>query len=209
MAQTQTHTDESVRARHQARGTRPSQLSHYLFVVPALLYILLTTIYPIVSNLRMSFYDVTVTTFLSNNAPFVGLGNYQKVLNDPAFQHALRLSLLFTGGSLLFQFTIGFALALPGAEIRGVNFELNTLVVASRALLVGSQSVLFAIGAKTFAIREGLMPPDSRVTRFYQRFSVERGTMVGLQHRGVVHEGRVVHLHLGREVVEHRPALAA
>ena len=34
------------------------------------------------------------------------------VIADPAFQNALRLSLLFTGGSLLFQFTIGFALAL-------------------------------------------------------------------------------------------------
>src|SRR5215207_11070553 len=112
MAQSHTHVDKPARARRQARGRRAERLSHYLFVVPALLYIILTTIYPIVSNLRMSFYDVTVTTFLSNNAPFVGLGNYRKVLNDPAFQHALRLSLLFTGGSLLFQFTIGFALAL-------------------------------------------------------------------------------------------------
>src|SRR6266540_3533451 len=112
MAQTQTQVDKPVRARRQAHGERARQLSYYLFVVPALLYITLTTIYPIISNLRMSFYDVTVTTFLSNNAPFVGLGNYRKVLNDPAFQHALSLSLLFTGGSLLFQFVIGFALAL-------------------------------------------------------------------------------------------------
>jgi multiple sugar transport system permease protein len=91
---------------------RARQLRHYLFVAPALLYITLTTIYPILSNLRMSLYDVTVTTFLSNNAPFIGLDNYRKVLSDPAFQHALRLSLLFTGGSLLVQFTVGFALAL-------------------------------------------------------------------------------------------------
>jgi len=112
MAQPQTQIDERVRARHQARGAWARQLGHYLFVVPALLYIALTTIYPIVSNLRMSFYDVTVTTFLSNSAPFIGLGNYRAVLGDPAFQHALRLSLVFTGGSLLFQFTVGFALAL-------------------------------------------------------------------------------------------------
>ncbi len=112
MAQSHTHVDKPARARRQARGSRAGQLSHYLFVVPALLYIGLTTIYPIVSNLRMSFYDVTVTTFLSNNAPFIGLGNYRTVLSDPTFQHALRVSLVFTGGSLLFQFTIGFALAL-------------------------------------------------------------------------------------------------
>lgn len=112
MARTQTQLDKPVRARRQVQGTQALQLSRYLFVVPALLYILVTTIYPIVSNLRMSLYDVTVTTFLSNNAPFIGLGNYRTVLLDPAFQNALGLSLLFTGGSLLFQFTIGFGLAL-------------------------------------------------------------------------------------------------
>ena len=89
-----------------------NQISRYSFVAPALIYITLTTIYPIFSNLRMSLYDVTVTTFLSNNADFVGLGNYSKVVSDPAFQHALVLSLIFTVGSLLFQFVIGFALAL-------------------------------------------------------------------------------------------------
>jgi multiple sugar transport system permease protein len=112
MAHTQTQVDQSARARHQVRGARARQLGRYLFVAPALLYIMLTTVYPIISNLRMSLYDVTVTTFLSNSAPFVGADNYRKVLGDPAFQHALQLSLVFTGGSLLFQFTIGFALAL-------------------------------------------------------------------------------------------------
>jgi multiple sugar transport system permease protein len=112
MARTRTQADQQISARGQAGGVQARQLSRYLFVVPALLYITLTTIYPVISNLRMSLYDVTVTTFLANNAPFIGLGNYGKVIADPAFQNALRLSLLFTGGSLLFQFTIGFALAL-------------------------------------------------------------------------------------------------
>ncbi len=112
MAQTQTHADKHTRARIQTRGMRLDQLGRYLFIAPALAYITLTMIYPVFSNLRMSFYDVNVSTFLANNAPFIGLGNYTKVIGDPAFQHALSLSLLFTGGSLLFQFAIGFALAL-------------------------------------------------------------------------------------------------
>ncbi|HEY3229597.1 MAG TPA: sugar ABC transporter permease, partial [Roseiflexaceae bacterium] len=112
MTHTQTHVDEQMRAQSQARGVQWRQLSRYLFVAPALVYITLTMLYPVFSNLRMSFYDVNVSTFLANNAPFVGLGNYSKVVGDAAFQHALGLSLLFTSGSLLFQFTIGFALAL-------------------------------------------------------------------------------------------------
>lgn len=112
MARPQTQADNAGRTTRRARGWQARRLGRYLFVAPALLYITLTTIYPIVSNLRMSLYDVTVTTFLSNSAPFIGLGNYRKILGDPAFQHAFRLSLLFTIGSLLFQFSIGFALAL-------------------------------------------------------------------------------------------------
>lgn len=112
MAQTQPQVDQPVRAARTGRRQAAGQLGRYLFVAPALLYIMLTTVYPIVSNLRMSLYDVTVTTFLSNSAPFIGLDNYRKVLGDLAFQHALQLSLVFTAGSLLFQFTVGFALAL-------------------------------------------------------------------------------------------------
>jgi multiple sugar transport system permease protein len=112
MARPQTQVDNAGHARRQVQGRHVRRLGRYLFVVPALLYITLTTIYPIVSNLRMSLYDVTVTTFLSNTAPFIGLANYRTVLSDPDFQNAFRLSLLFTIGSLLFQFTAGFGLAL-------------------------------------------------------------------------------------------------
>jgi multiple sugar transport system permease protein len=112
MARTQARTNRQNSARRQAGSMRRQQISRYLFVAPALAYITLTMIYPVLSNLRMSFYDVNVSTFLSNTAPFIGFGNYRKVIVDPAFQHALSLSLLFTAGSLLFQFTIGFVLAL-------------------------------------------------------------------------------------------------
>lgn len=94
------------------RRVRLRSWSNYLFIAPALIFISLTMIYPILSNLRMSVYDVTVGTFLSDNAPFVGFDNYAKVISDPAFQKAFVLSLIFTAGSLVFQFTIGFALAL-------------------------------------------------------------------------------------------------
>ena len=69
-------------------------------------------LYPVYTNLRMSLHDVNVRTFLSGDAPFVGLANYRTLLADPVFHKALGLSLLFTGGSLLVQFTLGFALAL-------------------------------------------------------------------------------------------------
>jgi multiple sugar transport system permease protein len=99
--------------RSLAAARRPRlRIGDYLFLLPAFVYVCATMLYPVYSNVRMSLFNVDVMTFLNGQAPFVGLGNYQKLLGDPAFRNAMWLSLLFTCGSLLFQFTIGFALAL-------------------------------------------------------------------------------------------------
>jgi multiple sugar transport system permease protein len=94
------------------RRAQARRLSNYLFLLPALIYISVTMLYPFVYNLRMSFQDVTVRTFLADNAAWIGFDNYRTLLNDPGFRHAVWLSIVFTAGSLIFQFAIGFALAL-------------------------------------------------------------------------------------------------
>src|SRR5260221_6648869 len=86
--------------------------SNYLFAAPMLIYTAALMIYPIMLNLRMSLFDVTVTTFMRGGAAFVGLGNYTKLLHDPTFLKAFALSLTFTVVSITLQFTFGFALAL-------------------------------------------------------------------------------------------------
>lgn len=99
-------------ARRASAARRRRLLADWAFLLPAVGFIALTMLYPVASNLRMSVYGVDVMTFLRGGAPFVGLDNYRTLLADPGFRHALTLSLVFTGGSLLFQFAIGFALAL-------------------------------------------------------------------------------------------------
>jgi multiple sugar transport system permease protein len=86
--------------------------SNYLFVLPMLLYMMALMAYPIFVNLQMSVYDVNVATFRSNDAPFVGLANYARLLQDSAFVKAVSLSLAFTLTSIALQFSIGFGLAL-------------------------------------------------------------------------------------------------
>src|SRR3954453_1871536 len=101
----------------------------YLYVAPALLFLLALELYPIAYNLRNSLVDVNVGTFLGNDAPFVGLDNYEKVINDEAFRHAVGVSLIFTAACIVLQFSIGLALALFFARpFRGSG--------ALRALLV-------------------------------------------------------------------------
>jgi len=52
------------------------------------------------------------------------------------------------------------------------------LLFASLAMLCGYQSILFAIFSKTFAISEGLLPEDPRLTRFFDIMYLERGLLL-------------------------------
>jgi Glycosyl transferase family 2 len=73
----------------------------------------------------------------------------------------------------------GYVVALPGLQIAGVTFDAHTLLFSSLAILMGYQSVLFAIFAKTFAISEGFLPKDPRVDRFFKVIYLERGLALG------------------------------
>ncbi|HEX3800406.1 MAG TPA: glycosyltransferase family 2 protein [Verrucomicrobiae bacterium] len=74
----------------------------------------------------------------------------------------------------------GYAIALPGLEIHGITFDAHTLLFASLAILLGYQSVLFAVFAKTFAINEGLLPEDPAMKYFFDLVYLERGLVIGV-----------------------------
>ncbi|WP_233606663.1 carbohydrate ABC transporter permease [Micromonospora sp. Llam0] len=68
--------------------------------------------YPLYRNIELSLRDYTVRSFVQGGAPFAGLDNYRTVMADPAFGPTLAQTLVFTVGSLAFQFAIGMTLAL-------------------------------------------------------------------------------------------------
>jgi glycosyltransferase involved in cell wall biosynthesis len=73
----------------------------------------------------------------------------------------------------------GYGLALPGLTIGGVTFDAHTLLFSSLAVMLGYQSVLFAVCAKTYAINEGLLPKDPRFDRLFKAIYLEVGLVVG------------------------------
>jgi hypothetical protein len=73
---------------------------------------------------------------------------------------------------------VGYALAMPGATIHGMTFDAHTLLFASLAILCGYQSILFAVFSKTFAVSEGLMPEDPRLTQFFKMMYLERALLL-------------------------------
>jgi glycosyltransferase involved in cell wall biosynthesis len=81
--------------------------------------------------------------------------------------------------SILLGF-FGYMLALPGVTASGVTFDAHTLLFSSLFILLGYQSITFAIFAKTFAISEGLLPQNRRMTRFFEIVTLERGLVASV-----------------------------
>ena len=89
-------------------------------------------------------------------------------------------ALFFVPGFLLVLAGLaGYAVALPGVTIGGVTFDAHTLLFSSLAILMGYQSILFAVCAKTFAVNEGLLPQDPQFEKFFKIFYLERGLAIG------------------------------
>lgn len=93
----------------------------------ALAYLVALAGLPVVYNLVMSFQQVDVFSLGNLNRPWVGFENFRAVMNDPEFAMIMINTVVFVVGSIVFQFCIGFAVALffnlgfPGAGyMRGI-----------------------------------------------------------------------------------------
>jgi glycosyltransferase involved in cell wall biosynthesis len=78
---------------------------------------------------------------------------------------------------------IGLAMMLwllPGTRRVGtVGIDIHTLIYAGLAIVVGFQSVVFAVFTKVFAISEGLLPPDPVLDKLFRYVTLEVGAIVG------------------------------
>ena len=93
-------------------SSRKQQLAGWLFLTPAIAYLLFAFALPIVYNVMLSFERTSPATIADVTAPWAGLANYKFILNDPTSRMAIVHTFEFTAGSLIGQFIIGFSLAL-------------------------------------------------------------------------------------------------
>jgi len=115
----------------------------YIFVLPALIFMLAFVGYPIIYNFILSLRDVNVTTFSQPVKPFVGIENYIEVFKDPAMPISIWNTLVFTIGSISIQFIIGLGLAL----LFNLKFKLSEPL---RGLMVVSYLVPMTVTALLF-----------------------------------------------------------
>ncbi len=107
------------------------------FVLPGFIIMGIIILYPIFSNIYISFTDMHLLKGISR---FVGLNNYLAIIKDPNFWHSLYITLLWTVGSLILQLIFGLVSALllnsPGLKAKGafriaifIPYTLPTVVV--------------------------------------------------------------------------------
>ncbi|MCU7727620.1 sugar ABC transporter permease [Actinoplanes sp. KI2] len=110
----------------RAPRRRSGQWTAWGFLTPVVIYLAAFYAWPLYRNLDLSLHKYTVRSFVQGGAPFSGLDNYRAVIANPTFWPALTHTVVFTAVSLLFQFTIGMALAVFFAQ----NFRLSATLRA-------------------------------------------------------------------------------
>jgi multiple sugar transport system permease protein len=82
------------------------------FLIPALTYVVLFLAYPLYQDISISFQDYGFSALASGHGTYVGFANYSAMLTNSTTIRALVNTLVFTVASVVFQFTIGFGMAV-------------------------------------------------------------------------------------------------
>lgn len=91
-----------------------------------------------------------------------------------------RWLFLYPGLLLMLVGSAVFGWLLLGPRVvEGVTFDVHTLLYGAIAIIIGYQTVIFAIFTKVFAITEGLLPEDPRLTTLFRHIKLETGLIVG------------------------------
>jgi glycosyltransferase involved in cell wall biosynthesis len=83
-----------------------------------------------------------------------------------------RWLFLYPGATLVLVGLVVGALVLPSSRV-------HTLVYAAAVVIIGFQTILFALFTKIFAISEGLLPADPQLDRVFRYITLETGLVVG------------------------------
>lgn len=91
--------------------THKGQNFYLALLVPVILVLLLFIAAPIGHSFFLSFHRIIIG-LPQLKTPFVGLENYQELLNDPVARHSFWITVIFVGITTFFELLIGILLAL-------------------------------------------------------------------------------------------------
>jgi multiple sugar transport system permease protein len=82
-----------------------------LFLAPSIIFLLLTSVYPLLNSLRLSFYSWNMMIPFSKPVWF-GLGNYTRLLDSPEFWNAVKVTVIYVVAAVSIELFLGMGLAL-------------------------------------------------------------------------------------------------
>lgn len=118
-----------------ARRRRRDRTSLF-FLLPAVVWILLFTLFPLLYALFTSFYSFR----FGQRNQFVGLANFERLFIDQNLHSGLRVTLIFVVATVTVEMILGFLLALLlNRELRGKNIlrALMTLPLFATPVAMG------------------------------------------------------------------------
>jgi glycosyltransferase involved in cell wall biosynthesis len=91
-----------------------------------------------------------------------------------------RWLFLYPGLLLMLVGAVGSGWLLVGPRVvDGITLDVHTFLYAAMAIVIGYQTVIFAIFTKVFAITEGLLPEDPRLKTLFNYIRLETGIVAG------------------------------
>lgn len=87
------------------------RLVSLLFLAPAVIFLFVTSVYPLLYSFWLSLHSWNQT--IPNSRPvWIGAENYRQLLTNPAFLNSLRVTLIFVFAAVAIEFVLGMGLAL-------------------------------------------------------------------------------------------------
>jgi multiple sugar transport system permease protein len=87
------------------------RLISVLFLAPSVLFLLLTSVYPLLNSLWLSLHSWNMMIPFSKPV-WIGLQNYARLPSDPAFVNSVKITLTYVVAAVIIEFVLGMGLAL-------------------------------------------------------------------------------------------------
>ena len=146
----------SSAARAGADWRRRDKMVAMLLLAPALLYLIVMSIYPTIWSLWLAFHNYLV--YQPDKASFAGFDNFTDLLDSEVFRQSFRVTLAFSAIAVSIECALGLAIAvLLDRKMRGANLLRTLLIVPVMISPVGMGLTFRYIFAPTYGLLTYLM----------------------------------------------------